>query len=105
MLKLQIYQADASLRRLQEDQPTEIGMEVKLAGYLLSAQRMSAEILSNICNPDEDSMSEDFDDKSDAESVHDYDVSGNITQTKADKIPVEMAEAIKAHQIVEKVKK
>jgi hypothetical protein len=97
-----LFQADASLRRLQEDQPTEIETEIKLTGYLLSAQRMAAEILSNICNPDEAS-SEDIDDKSDAESVQDYEVGGQITQNSADKIPVEIAEAIKAHQIVEKL--
>lgn len=78
---------------------------MKLTGYLLSAQRMAAEILSNICNPDDEDLSEDIDEKSDAESVHDYDVAIHITQSNADKIPVETTEAIKAHQIVEKVKK
>lgn len=98
-------EADASLRRLKDEMPTEIEQEVKLVGYLLSAQRIAAEVLSNICTPDDDEISEDIDDRSDNESVHDYDITqqqnGNLASS--DKIPVEVSEAIKSHQIVEKV--
>lgn len=98
-------EADASLRRLKDEMPTEIEQEVKLVGYLLSAQRIAAEVLSNICTPDDDEISEDIDDRSDNESVHDYDMTqqqnGNLASS--DKIPVEVSEAIKSHQIVEKV--
>lgn len=92
------------MRRYKDDQPNELEQELKLVGYLLSAQRMAAEILSNICTPDDDTFQEDVDDKSDAESVQDYD-SAQLAQTylSADKIPIEVAEAIKANQIVEKV--
>jgi HEAT repeat-containing protein 3 len=95
------------LRRYNDDQPTKLEQELKLVGYLLSAQRMAAEILSNICTPDDDTGLEDVDDKSDAESVQDYDIGLQMVQNNlsADKIPVEIAEAIKAHQIVEKVSK
>lgn len=98
-------EADASLRRLQDNAPTELEQEVKFVGYLLSAQRISAEVLSNICTPDEDDISDEVDDRSDAESVQDYDNAQvqNGNRVSADKIPVEVAEAIKAHQIVEKV--
>lgn len=92
---------------MKDDQPSELEQELKLVGYLLSAQRMAAEILSNICTPDDsDSGSEGIDDKSDAESVQDYDVGLQNAQNnlKADKVPVEVSEAIKSHQIVEKVK-
>lgn len=97
--------ADASLRRLKDDQPSGIDAEVKLVEYLLSAQRISAEILSNICTPDDDEMYEDVEDNSDVESVHDYDMAQqqNGNQPTADKIPVEVSEAVKSHQIVEKV--
>lgn len=66
---------------------------------------MAAEILSNICTPDDEPGAEDIDDKSDAESVQDYETGAQQTQKNlnADKIPVEIAEAIKAHQIVEKL--
>lgn len=96
---------DASLRRLKEELPSELDQEVKLIGYLLSAQRISAEVLSNICTPDDEDMNTDVDDKSDAESVQDYDVAQqqNGNRLTADKIPLEVAEAVKAHQIVEKV--
>lgn len=96
---------DASLRRFKDDQPTELEQELKLVGLLLSAQRMSAEILSNICTPEDEAGWDDVDDKSDAESIQDYDINtGAQNDLKADKIPVEVLEAIKAHQIVEKVK-
>lgn len=96
-------EADASTRRLKEELPSELEQETKLVGYLLSAQRISAEVLSNICTP-YDEMNVDVDDKSDAESVQDYDVSQqNGNRLSADKIPLEVSESIKAHQIVEKV--
>lgn len=98
-------EADASLRRLQDDAPTELEKEARLVGYLLSAQRISAEVLSNICTPDEEDITDEIDDRSDAESVQDYDNAQvqNGNRVSADKIPVEVAEAIKAHQLVEKV--
>ncbi|CRK86711.1 CLUMA_CG000544, isoform A [Clunio marinus] len=101
-------EADASFRRFKEECPTELDNEIKNVAYLLSAQRISSEVLSNICTPEDDEgMDEDFDDKSDAESVHDYDVTQqaqqNGNQVGGDKIPVEIAEAIKAHQVVEKL--
>lgn len=97
--------ADASLRRLKDDQPTELDKEIKLVEFLLSAQRISAEILSNICTPEDDEMYEDVEDNSDAESVHDYDMAQqqNGNQPTADKIPVEVSEAVKSYQVVEKV--
>ena len=96
-------EADASLRRLKEELPSELEQEVKFIGYLLSAQRISAEVLSNICTPDDEDI--EVDDKSDAESVQDYDITQqqNGNRLVADKIPLEIAEAVKAHQIVEKV--
>lgn len=101
-------EADASLRRLKDELPTELEREIKHVGYLLSAQRISAEVLSNmVCSQDDDEMSEEIDDKSDAESVQDYDANQNGNQNgnnlNADKITTEAAEIIKALQIVEKV--
>lgn len=96
-------EADASARRLREDLPTELDKEIKDVGYLLSAQRIAAEILTNICSPEGSESKDEIDDLSDAESVHDYDMSENSTQICEDKIPVELTEAVKAHKIVEKV--
>lgn len=94
-------EADASLRRLREEAPTSLEKEVKFVGYLLSAQRTAAEVLGNICTPDDEDMNDD----DDAESVQDYDEVSqqNGIVVSGDKIPVEVAEAIKANQIVEKV--
>lgn len=98
---------NAATRRLREDLPTELEREINDVGYLLSAQRIAAEILTNICSPEGSDSKDDMDDISDAESVHDYDMSenGNGTQICEDKIPVELSEAVKAHKIVEKVSK
>lgn len=97
-------EADASLRRLNEELPSDLEQEIKFTGYLLQAQRISAEILSNmICSPDDEAF-EDVDDKSDAESVQDYDgQNGNGSNASADKISAEAAEVLKAHNVVEKV--
>lgn len=96
---------EASARRLREDMPTSLEKDIKEIGYLLSAQRIAAEILTNICSNEGSESNEDIDDDiSEPESVHDYDTSeqtnGNIV---GDKIPVEVSEAVKAHKIVEKV--
>lgn len=97
-------EADASLRRLNEELPSDLEQEIKFTGYLLQAQRISAEVLSNmICSPDDEAL-EDIDDKSDAESVQDYDgQNGNGSVASADKISAEAAEVLKAHNVVEKV--
>lgn len=98
-------EADASARRLREDLPTELENDIKNVGYLLSAQRTAAEILTNICSSEGSESKDEMEDISDAESVHDYDINEcqNGNGICEDKIPVEMTEAIKAHKIVEKV--
>ena len=100
-------EAEASTRRLRENMPTSLEKDVTEIAYLLSAQRIAAEILTNICSNEESEINEEMeDDLSEAESVHDYDTSeqsqnGNVT---GDKIPVEVSEAVKAYKIVEKVR-
>lgn len=99
---------DASLRRLNDELPTELEQEIKHIGYLLSAQRISAEVLSNIvCSHGEEEIMDEADDKSDAESVQDYDSTQNgngIQRVVGDKVPIEIVEIIKSQQIVEKVR-
>jgi HEAT repeat-containing protein 3 len=98
-------EADASARRLREDKPSELDNDIKNTGYLLLAQRVAAEILTNMCSNEDSEMNEDMDDDlSGAESVNDYDASEqNGHQIAGDKIPVEISEAVKSHVIVEKV--
>lgn len=97
-------ETDAAIRRLKEDLPSDLDVEKKTIGNLLSAQRIAVEVISNICTNDEEEMKvEAMDDNSDAESVHDYEVNGGEQQVSADKIPIEIVEAIKANQIVSKI--
>lgn len=49
--------AQASLRRRKQDSPSEIDMEVRNVGWLLEAQRMGAETITNICSADDESKS------------------------------------------------
>ena len=98
-------EADATTRRLREDLPSELEVDIRDVGYLLSAQRIAAEILTNICSPEGSESKDEMDDLSDAESVHDYDMSDhqNSNEICDFKIPVELTEAVKSHNIVEKV--
>lgn len=98
-------EADASVRRLRDDLPSELENDIKNIGYLLSAQRTAAEILTNICSSEGSESKDEMEDISDAESVHDYDINEqqNGNGICEDKIPIELTEAIKAHKIVEKV--
>lgn len=98
-------EADASARRLRDDLPSELENDIKNIGYLLSAQRTAAEILTNICSSEGSESKDEMEDISDAESVHDYDINEqqNGNGICEDKIPIELTEAIKAHKIVEKV--
>lgn len=100
-------EVEASARRLREDMPTELEKSITETGYLLSAQRIASEILTNMCTSEDSELNEDMeDDLSGGESVHDYDTSEqqNGNQIVADRIPIEISEAVKAHNIVEKVK-
>lgn len=97
----------ATSRRRKNDLPTTIDREVKLAEWILEAQRISAETLTNLCSTeDENLMNDDEDEMSDAESVHDYDKSTHSSSSNIqniDKIPVEIQEAIKSFGLVEKL--
>lgn len=93
-------------RRRRADMPTEVEMEVRNVGWLLQAQRIAAEILTNICSTEEDEWQEDMDEDnlSEAESVHDYETNGaNDSVQNTDKLPVEVLEAIKSLGLVEKL--
>lgn len=97
--------AEASLRRLKEDLPTDFDIEKKMIGNLLSAQRIVVEVISNICtNDDDDSKANSIgDDDSDNESIHDYEINGEEQQLTANAIPIEIIEIIKSREIVAKI--
>ncbi|XP_037042309.1 HEAT repeat-containing protein 3 [Bradysia coprophila] len=98
--------AQASLRRRKQDMPSEVEIEVQNVGWLLEAQRVGAETITNICTIEDEDKSDDVeDDLSDAESVHDYDMasshsSSNLQNT--DKLPSDVLEAVKSLGLVEK---
>ncbi|XP_055858325.1 HEAT repeat-containing protein 3 [Episyrphus balteatus] len=98
----------ASLRRRKQDLPTDTEIQVKHVGYLLEAQKVAAEIITNQCATDDDEWIDDnADDASDNESVHDYDNNSKTNSTtnlqNTDKLPVEVLEAIKSFGLVEKL--
>ncbi|XP_055594376.1 HEAT repeat-containing protein 3 [Uranotaenia lowii] len=93
-------------RRRRADLPSEVEVEIRNVGLLLQAQRIAAEILTNICSVEEEEWQEDMDDDnlSEAESVHDYDAADlNNSLQNTDKLPVEVLEAIKSQGLVEKL--
>lgn len=46
----------ASLRRRKQDLPTELDTEIKHVGWLLEAQRVAAETITNLCSADDDGI-------------------------------------------------
>jgi HEAT repeat-containing protein 3 len=98
-------ETDASVRRRKADLPTLIEIEIKHVGWLLLAQRIAAEVFSNLCSSEDEEWKDEMDDGnvSEEESVQDYDMSSD-TVPNNDKLPVELLEAFKALGIIEKVK-
>lgn len=47
-------ESEASLRRRKQDLPTENDTEVKYVGWVLEAQRVAAETITNLCSSDDD---------------------------------------------------
>lgn len=45
---------EASTRRRKQDQPTDLDILVKKVGWLLEAQRVAAETITNLCTNDDD---------------------------------------------------
>lgn len=101
----------ARRRERDAEQAAEVALRVKNVGYLLEAQRVAAEILTNICSAEEekgsgaaggcgaaDEMSED-----EGEEVQDYEPVEGEESVVADKLPVEMLEAIRSLHLVEKL--
>uniref|UniRef100_A0A182PM93 SYO1-like TPR repeats domain-containing protein n=1 Tax=Anopheles epiroticus TaxID=199890 RepID=A0A182PM93_9DIPT len=101
-------EAQSHQRRRKADLPSEGELEVRSVGRLLQAQRIAAEILTNICSSDDDWQSEgnehDENAESDAECVYDYDKNAlNESVENTDKVSVEVLEAIKSLALVEKL--
>ncbi|XP_058126316.1 HEAT repeat-containing protein 3 [Anopheles ziemanni] len=104
-------EAESHQRRRKADLPSDGELEVRDVGWMLQAQRIAAEILTNICSTDDDDWQSEGNENvenngagSDAESVYDYDtneLNGSVENT--DKVPVEVLEAIKSLALVEKL--
>lgn len=100
-------------RELEAEQVAVLEKQIKNVGYLLEAQRVAAEILTNMCSSDDDpssrnggEMGDDPSEDEEEEVVHDYDdeaMSGSKENVTADKLPVELLEAIKSLSLVEKL--
>ncbi|XP_058058726.1 HEAT repeat-containing protein 3 [Anopheles bellator] len=106
-------EAQSHQRRRKADLPSEGEQEVRSVGWLLQAQRIAAEIMTNICSTDDDDGDEDGqregsdneNNGSDAESVYDYDAANELNGSveNTDKVPVEVLEAIRSLGLVEKL--
>ncbi|XP_073824399.1 HEAT repeat-containing protein 3 [Musca autumnalis] len=98
----------AANRRRRQELPTESDIAVRDVGYLLDAQRVAAEIITNLCSPDDEEWSDmDDDEISENESIVDYESkqsNGSSTNiNEGDKLPTEVTEAIKSLALVEKM--
>uniref|UniRef100_A0A2M3Z5D3 SYO1-like TPR repeats domain-containing protein n=1 Tax=Anopheles braziliensis TaxID=58242 RepID=A0A2M3Z5D3_9DIPT len=101
-------EAQSHQRRRKADLPSAEELEVRNVGWLLQAQRIAAEILTNICSTDDDDWQDDDSEQengSDAECVYDYDASNEMNRSveNTDKIPTEVLEAIRSLSLVEKL--
>lgn len=92
---------DASQRRRRQDLPSALQLEVQNVEYMLDAQKLAAEVLSNLCSSDEsewlDEDGGEDNDMSDEEEIFD---DGEVDN---EKIPVEIVEAIRSYGIVQKL--
>lgn len=96
----------ANRRRLRQDLPTDLDNEIKHIGWILEAQRVAAETITNLCSTDDDDGEGMSDGESDAESVHDYDNSGSEASASflnKDTLPVEILESLQSFALVEKL--
>lgn len=111
-LDMETEELHATQKAREAEAVAEVEKQVKNVGYLLEAQRVAAEILANICSSEDAATADDWDEMSadeDEDGVQDYDDEeaeekmGDGDQVQADKLPVEMLEAIKSLQLVEKL--
>ncbi|XP_065357073.1 HEAT repeat-containing protein 3 [Calliphora vicina] len=98
----------AANRRRRQELPTADDIAMRDVGYLLDAQRIAAEVITNLCSSEEEEW-DDVDDEeiSESESVVDYETNqsnGSTTNlNEGDKLPLEIVEAIKSLSLVDKL--
>lgn len=99
----------ASHREKEAEQLAVVEKQIKNVGYLLEAQRVAAEILTNICSAEGDgegkvaAAEEMMSDEEEEVQDYDEDEKTNAENVTADKLPVEMLEAIRSLHLVEKL--
>ncbi|XP_037817411.1 HEAT repeat-containing protein 3 [Lucilia sericata] len=98
----------AANRRRRQELPTADDIAVRDVGYLLDAQRIAAEVITNLCSSEEEEWDDVEDEEiSESESVVDYETNqsnGSTTNlNEGDKLPLEIVEAIKSLGIVDKL--
>ncbi|KAM7353156.1 HEAT repeat-containing protein 3 [Cochliomyia hominivorax] len=98
----------AANRRRRQELPTADEIAMRDVGYLLDAQRVAAEVITNLCSTDEEEWADVEDEEiSESESVVDYETSqsnGSTTNlNEGDKLPLEIVEAIKSLGLVDKL--
>ncbi|KAI8119263.1 HEAT repeat-containing protein 3 [Lucilia cuprina] len=98
----------AANRRRRQELPTADDIAVRDVGYLLDAQRIAAEVITNLCSSEEEEWDDVEDEEiSESESVVDYETNqsnGSTTNlNEGDKLPLEIVEAIKSLGLVDKL--
>ncbi|KAL9927880.1 HEAT repeat-containing protein 3 isoform 1-T1 [Glossina fuscipes fuscipes] len=101
----------AATRRRRQELPTEADIVVRDIGYLLDAQRVAAEVITNLCSDEDDENEDgnDIDDESISENecVVDYEsneTSGsNLNLVEGDKFGFDVIDVIKSLSIVEQL--
>ncbi|XP_037959849.1 HEAT repeat-containing protein 3 [Teleopsis dalmanni] len=95
----------ARIRRRRQELPTDADIAVRDVGFMLDAQRIAAEILTNLTSNDEEDWQECEDtENSEEESVTDF--NADMEKDSSDccnKLPVELSESIKSLAVVEKL--
>lgn len=98
----------AANRRRRQELPTADDIVMRDVGYLLDAQRVAAEVITNLCSSEDEEWDDvEEEEISESESVVDYETgqsNGSTTNlNEGDKLPLEIVEAIKALGIVDKL--
>ncbi|KAH8380704.1 hypothetical protein KR009_011053 [Drosophila setifemur] len=91
-----------SVSQLKTNQ-SEVETALKNLEHLLDAQRLVAEIITNLGSSDEQSNWDSSSDQSDAESVADYDMEEESAGSRGCELPINFLETIKLNNVVHKL--
>ncbi|KAH8271428.1 hypothetical protein KR018_009832 [Drosophila ironensis] len=83
--------------------PSEAELTIKNMEYLLDAQRLVAEIITNLVSSDDQSNWDSASEESETECVADYDMDEDTAETGEDGLPPNFVETLKQNNVVQKL--